>query len=601
MFTIPSSGTALHPEMEVLHETDVEILAWPHQVVSGCVPSVPGGGRNIDVGSGVVTSGGVHVATAGGSVTLPNNPSTTLKRWDLIYVTAGGAVAYLSGSAAAQPVPPQIPAGGVPIATMYLPPQTETFATASQLLIDKRVQAPPITSVDGQTGEVDLSTVYMSTTAFPIVLGFRLTEEDEAPPAQSTSVAAKTVHVPEGFTLVGVRANCSTPGSADTVIDVHGDGDSTLLGTKCSITAGDTSSLDAAAQPTIVNGVIADDDRVRIYIDSRANDVRGLVVYLYGNGIVSASSSVPTAPQSFQATPVDSEVQLSWLAPVSDGGATISTYEVQHRPVGGAWILNDVGDVLAANVIGLTNGDPYQFQVRALNPNGAGAWSVQLQATPSAGAAGAPDAPTGLAASPGDGQVVLTFSTPADNGSPLTDYIAHFREVGDPWTQFSDPVSVATAITVTGLTNDTTYEFAVQARNALGDSAFSTTVTSTPVAATVPAVPTIVAIPNTLGDPRTEIRQTLLVADDGGSPITDSETAWITDSAWTAAGSDDLPGDPGDPGWTTVNQGLSYGVVVTGGLTPGETYRVTGRLRNAVGWSPWVLPIAAGHVVTLDP
>ena len=69
-------------------------------------------------------------------------------------------------------------------------------------------------------------------------------------------------------------------------------------------------------------------------------------------------------------------------------------------------------------VTGLTNGRGYAFEVRALNSAGPGA-AARTAATPLA----APSVPESLTATAGDGEVVLEWTEPADDGgSPVTGY-----------------------------------------------------------------------------------------------------------------------------------------------------------------------------------
>ena len=79
----------------------------------------------------------------------------------------------------------------------------------------------------------------------------------------------------------------------------------------------------------------------------------------------------------------------------------------------------------------------------------------------------APDSPQNLTATAADGQVVLSWDAPQDDGgSPITDY--EFRNVGrDPWTSTA---STDTTHTVTDLVNGTTYVFEVRAVNRNGKS-----------------------------------------------------------------------------------------------------------------------------------
>ncbi|MEA2592199.1 MAG: large repetitive protein [Actinomycetota bacterium] len=72
-----------------------------------------------------------------------------------------------------------------------------------------------------------------------------------------------------------------------------------------------------------------------------------------------------------------------------------------------------------------------------------------------------PTAPRNLKATAGDSQVTLTWSAPS-SGGPIIQY----RVITSPGDQRTGTTS--TTLVVTGLTNGTTYSFAVQAANALG-------------------------------------------------------------------------------------------------------------------------------------
>ena len=79
-----------------------------------------------------------------------------------------------------------------------------------------------------------------------------------------------------------------------------------------------------------------------------------------------------------------------------------------------------------------------------------------------------PGSPANVNASAGDGQATVTFTAPADNGgSPVTGYAVTASPGNITVT------GTGTTITVTGLTNGTTYTFTVTAVNAAGNSAAS--------------------------------------------------------------------------------------------------------------------------------
>jgi len=139
-------------------------------------------------------------------------------------------------------------------------------------------------------------------------------------------------------------------------------------------------------------------------------------------------------------------------------------------------------------VTGLTNGVEYVFRVAAVNAAGTGSTSTTATATP----AGAPAAPTGLAAAAGEGTADLSWSAPADDGgASVSGYdVEVSSDAGASWvTALAGHGSVSA--TVTGLTNGVDYLFRVAAVNAAGTGSTSATATATPY--TVPGAPSALA------------------------------------------------------------------------------------------------------------
>ena len=86
-----------------------------------------------------------------------------------------------------------------------------------------------------------------------------------------------------------------------------------------------------------------------------------------------------------------------------------------------------------------------------------------------------PDAPRRVSGVAGNAHVSLWWSAPwFDLGLPVFDYVVQYRPVGGSWSTFADGMSAATAATVTGLANETSYEFQVAAVNAAGPGPMST-------------------------------------------------------------------------------------------------------------------------------
>jgi fibronectin type 3 domain-containing protein len=128
--------------------------------------------------------------------------------------------------------------------------------------------------------------------------------------------------------------------------------------------------------------------------------------------------------------------------------------------------------------------------VDAVNSAGTSANSAEVNAMPAAPVT-TPAAPTGVQATAGNAQVVLTWN--ASTGA--TSYIVKRATVsGGPYTQIATPT--ATTYTDTGLTNSTQYFYVIVAVNSAGNSSNSSQVAATPTAPATPNV-TITVDPTT--------------------------------------------------------------------------------------------------------
>ena len=93
----------------------------------------------------------------------------------------------------------------------------------------------------------------------------------------------------------------------------------------------------------------------------------------------------------------------------------------------------------------------------------------------------APEEPSALHATRGDGQVTLMWTAPTSGTAPTGYKVQQSTDAGTTWTDSTPATATGTTVTVTGLTNDTPYHFRVFATNSVGDSATaSNVVTATP-------------------------------------------------------------------------------------------------------------------------
>jgi fibronectin type 3 domain-containing protein len=92
---------------------------------------------------------------------------------------------------------------------------------------------------------------------------------------------------------------------------------------------------------------------------------------------------VPSAPQNLAATAGNNQITLNWAAPASNGGASVTNYNVYKGTVAGAeTLLATLGNVLSYTDNAVTNGQTYYYRVSAVNTVGESAKSNTIPATP---------------------------------------------------------------------------------------------------------------------------------------------------------------------------------------------------------------------------
>ncbi|HBU76134.1 MAG: hypothetical protein CL447_01865 [Acidimicrobiaceae bacterium] len=269
------------------------------------------------------------------------------------------------------------------------------------------------------------------------------------------------------------------------------------------------------------------------------------------------SATIPGAPASIAADPGDGEAVITWTAPTDDGGAVITIYTVTSSP--GDRYCTWTSGPLSCTVTGLTNGTEYTFIVTASNAAGEGPATSGVQGTP----ASRPGAPASIAADLGDGEAVITWTAPTDDGgSVITSYTVTSSPGDTDCTWTSGPLSC----TVTGLTNGTEYTFFVTATNAFGTSDPSSTESGTPLSP--PGVPRSMSV-------ETGIDTITLVWDvpaaTGGSDITDYVIEYSVDGS----------------NWLVLEDGVSTATTTTvTGLNNNVDHIFRVAAVNAIGTGP---------------
>lgn len=146
-----------------------------------------------------------------------------------------------------------------------------------------------------------------------------------------------------------------------------------------------------------------------------------------------------------------------------------------------------------------------------------------------------PEAPAAPSLVPGNGQVSVSWSPPADGGSAITSYTVAWKPTSGTVGTTQTVAAPATSTTITGLTNGTSYDFMVRAVNDIGPGEYSPAASATP--STVPSVPT--GLQAVAGD--RQVALTWSAPFDGGSAITGYTVAFkaIDARKWSTVASSD--------------------------------------------------------------
>jgi hypothetical protein len=274
--------------------------------------------------------------------------------------------------------------------------------------------------------------------------------------------------------------------------------------------------------------------------------------------------TLPSQPSFVNAVAADGSATLHIGPSIDNGGAAIDRYEYSLDD-GASWL--PFGSVDGPfTITGLTNGVTYNLRVRATNSAGSGPASDAVSLFPRT-TAGAPLLGAAVA---GNGQALVGFAPPVDNGGAEISYYEYTIDGGLTWISGS-PAQTASPIAIAGLSNGVTYSVKVRAVNAVGAGAASDAVSVKPVAAA--------SAPSASG----------VVAGNARATLSISPPAQINDSA--LSGYD-----------YSTNNGVTWshfasvdGPFVITGLMNGTAYQVKVRAVNTAG------PGAASDAVTVNP
>jgi uncharacterized repeat protein (TIGR02543 family) len=252
----------------------------------------------------------------------------------------------------------------------------------------------------------------------------------------------------------------------------------------------------------------------------------GVTTYAAGETVTGISSNLtltaiwtllpPAALAAPVATPADHAGNVTVTPPTLASGGQVTSYKIVATDTSGTPISPEKSCVVNAPatscvITGLTNGVTYKFVATATNAAGTSTSAPSNAVMP----ASKPGAPTAVIATRGDETATVAFTAPADNGgSPITSYTLTVLETGQTFTGTGSP------ITVTGLTNGSSYTFKVTATNAVGVSDSSTASAAVKIAGVADAPTSVTAV---AGDKSATVSASGLwntVAGSGGESVT---------------------------------------------------------------------------------
>ena len=166
-------------------------------------------------------------------------------------------------------------------------------------------------------------------------------------------------------------------------------------------------------------------------------------------------ATLPGTPKGLTATANgQTQIDLSWSAPASDGWSPITGYRIEVSADGSAWSYREAATGTAATSYshsGLMAGSTRHYRVSAINSAGAGPASNVATGTT---ATEVPGAPTGLTTevSEDEAKVDLSWTAPTfTGGAPLTGYrIESSTDGNDSWTVVFTTTSEGTTYTDDG-------------------------------------------------------------------------------------------------------------------------------------------------------
>jgi outer membrane protein OmpA-like peptidoglycan-associated protein/predicted RNA-binding protein with TRAM domain len=392
----------------------------------------------------------------------------------------GNASAPTNGTPSALPGAPTITSitpggGGTTLAVDFLPGYTggspiTSYQYATSIGADTFAFGS-WTTASGTTSPVTITGLSIGTTYSVELRALNVKGNGPA----SVYANGVTLTVPNAPTITSIVPGDATLQVNYTPFTSSTDGGSAISGIEYSLDGGSTwtnagTLSDPFAIPALTNGTLYS-------VLLRADNGVGA-----GNDSTAGSGtplSLPGAPTQVQVVAGPTSAQATWVAPASNGGSVITGYTASAYAAssGGSATATCTSSTLTCSLTGLTNDTTYYVSVVATNAAGTGAPSTPRVPVMPVALPGAPTL-TGIAAGNSYLQVTFTAGT-QDANAPVTAY-QYSLDSGATWQNATGTLS---PITVSGLTNGTSYTVQLRAQSVAGPGAGSNGETGTPYAA----------------------------------------------------------------------------------------------------------------------
>ena len=265
---------------------------------------------------------------------------------------------------------------------------------------------------------------------------------------------------------------------------------------------------------------------------------------------------VPGTPDQPEAIAGVTSVTVTWNPPSSNGSA-ITGYTVSQKAGSGGSYADVTGacgesaaypGTTACTLTGLTAGTEYFYKVKATNARGSGSDSAaSIGVTPTSSSS----APVITVVEEGNTQLTVEYTVTASAGETV--WSRYSSNDGGAWSSWADSSSTSGSVTITGLTNGTTYEVQLGLGTADPPTYLGGTASGRP--RTTPGAPA--SVTGTVNDGYVALSWTA-PASDGGAPL----LGYLVDIGTSATGP-----------WTAAN----------GTCAPSRTSSTTSTSCNATG------------------